>query len=253
MDSMLTITVRKHLFEKVRPFLAMLHRNEPPKSPVKQIVQKEPKGKGKLINDEPIFDNDEDEEPNEAEFKRRKARDAELNENQRIIREAEEKERVEREAQDTLQSKQLLFPKWTMKRIQNDTVNLLSQYWLEPTVSFEFQNTQDSQLDLPIIPKAFRFRVSVKVVNVPLLEISADQMLFTFYLKHIKPQYETWSLSKITGVKVTGPIETDNFPNAKFKVARGSTSQVYEFTHADLPCLNPNDGSVLYNMLLREK
>ncbi|CAI9290589.1 unnamed protein product [Lactuca saligna] len=71
------------------------------------------------------------------------------------------------------------------------------------------------------------------------------------HLKHIKPQYETWTASKITVVKVTGPIETDNFPNAKLKVARGSFSQVYEFILANLPCLNPYDWIVLYNFLLR--
>ena len=69
----------------------------------------------------------------------------------------------------------------------------------------------------------------------------------------MKTQYETWSLSKITSVKVIGPIGTDNFPNAKFKVARGSTNQCYEFTLADLPCLNPNEWFILYNMLLKDK
>ncbi|CAI9268993.1 unnamed protein product [Lactuca saligna] len=67
----------------------------------------------------------------------------------------------------------------------------------------------------------------------------------------MKPQYETWPLRKITGVKVTGPIETDSFPNTKFKVARGSASQCSKFTLADLPCLNPKDSFPLYNMLLK--
>lgn len=69
----------------------------------------------------------------------------------------------------------------------------------------------------------------------------------------MKPQYETWSASKLTGVKVIGLIETDSFPNAKFKVVRGSTSQVYKFTLANLPCLNPYDWIILYNMMLKEK
>ncbi|CAH1415802.1 unnamed protein product [Lactuca virosa] len=155
----------------------------------------------------------------------KQAREAELDEHQRIIREAEEKERVEKEAQATLQSKKLLFPKWTLKRIQNDVVDLPSQYWLEPIVSFDLQNTQDSQLDLPITPIVFRFRAFVKLANVSITDSGADHMMFSFYLKHMKPQYETWSLSKITGVKVTGPIETDSFPNAKFKLARGSARQ----------------------------
>ncbi|CAI9263447.1 unnamed protein product [Lactuca saligna] len=82
---------------------------------------------------------------------------------------------------------------------------------------------------------------------------SADNLLFSFYLKHMKPQYETWSANKIMTVKVVGLIETNSFPNAKFKVARGSTSQVHVFTLVDLPCMNPYDSILLYNMLLRDK
>ncbi|CAI9288599.1 unnamed protein product [Lactuca saligna] len=69
----------------------------------------------------------------------------------------------------------------------------------------------------------------------------------------MRPQYETWNASKITTVKVTEPIETDSFPNAKFKVVRGSANQVHEFTLADLPCLNLYDWIMLYNLLLREE
>ncbi|CAI9268349.1 unnamed protein product [Lactuca saligna] len=69
----------------------------------------------------------------------------------------------------------------------------------------------------------------------------------------MKTQYEIWSAHKIVSVKVTRPIETESFPNAKFKVASGSTCQAYEFTIADLPCLNPNHWIVIYNILLREK
>ncbi|CAI9274242.1 unnamed protein product [Lactuca saligna] len=93
------------------------------------------------------------------------ARDAELNETQRIMKEAEEKERAEKEA-------------------------------------------QDSQLDLLITPKAFRFRAFVKVANAPFTDSSADQMLFSFYLKHMKPQYETWSAHNIVAVK-DGSLDVD--------------------------------------------
>lgn len=57
----------------------------------------------------------------------------------------------------------------------------------------------------------------------------------------------------IVAVKVIWPIETKSFPNSKFNVARGSACQAYEFTLADMPCLNPHDWMVLYNMFLREK
>ena len=148
MDSMISIIVRKHLAEKIISLFAMLHRlhgvspqssdqklggeggsgnDEPPKVPAKHIVKKEPKGKEKLIEDEPIIDDDKDEEPNEAELKRQKAREEELNENQRIVNEAEEKERAEKEVQVTLKSRMLLFPKWTLKQIHHDAVKLPSQ------------------------------------------------------------------------------------------------------------------------------
>ncbi|CAI9282409.1 unnamed protein product [Lactuca saligna] len=128
---------------------------EPPKVPTNPIFKKEPKGKEKLIKEEPIIDDDEDEEPDEAELK--------------------------------------------------------------------------------------RFRAFVKVVNAPFTKSGANQLLFSFYLKHMKPQYETWSVHKKLDVNVNGTIETESFPNAKFKVARGSACLAYEFTLADLPCLNPND------------
>lgn len=98
-DSMISITVCKHLAERLSPVFTMLHRLqgispqlsdqkqggevgskvETPKVHVNPIIKKEPKGKEKLIEDEPISDDDEDEEPDEAELKKRKARDAELN------------------------------------------------------------------------------------------------------------------------------------------------------------------------------
>ncbi|CAI9290980.1 unnamed protein product [Lactuca saligna] len=50
-----------------------------------------------------------------------------------------------------------------------------------------------------------------------------------------------------------GPIETDSFPNAKFKVARGSANKCYEFTFIDLPCLNRNGWFTLYNIFPKNK
>ncbi|CAI9263693.1 unnamed protein product [Lactuca saligna] len=169
----------------------------------KKTEKKEPKGTEKLIEDEPIIDDDEDKEHDEAELKRRKARDAELNETQRIMKEAEEKEKVEKEAHATLKSKM--------------------------------------------------FCALVKVVNVPFTDSNVDQLLFSFYLKHMKPQYKTWSAHKIVAVKVTRLIETESFPNSWFKVVRGSSCQAYEFNLANLPSLNPNYWIILYNMLLRVK
>lgn len=150
-ESMITISVRKHLNEKLMPIFIMLHRlqgisdqtfvpkqggeggstimtrKEGPKAPTKPIFKQKPNGKGKLLGDEPIVDNSEDEEElNEDELKRRKVHETKLDENNRIIREAEEKEMADEEAQATLQSRKILFPKWNLKRIKNDAVDLPS-------------------------------------------------------------------------------------------------------------------------------
>lgn len=90
-----------------------------------------------MFENEPFIGyDDEDEEPDEAELKRRKVRKAELNENARIVKEAEEKERAENEAHATLKSRMLLFHRWILKRIQNKVVDLPSQYWLDLVASF---------------------------------------------------------------------------------------------------------------------
>ncbi|CAI9281738.1 unnamed protein product [Lactuca saligna] len=68
----------------------------------------------------------------------------------------------------------------------------------------------------------------------------------------MKPQYETWSVSKITTIKVTFPIKTDIFPNVKFKVVTNSSSQVHEFMLVDVACLNPYHWIKLYNLFLRD-
>ncbi|CAI9270985.1 unnamed protein product [Lactuca saligna] len=219
MDSMITTILRKHLAEKLKPVFAMLLQIEgvlessfilkqggesmsqskkedskpSAKSPVKSEF--EPKGKEKLFRQEPIIDQSEDEEPNENELKRRKAGEAEMDEHQRIVCEAEAKEKTEIEAQTTLES---LFPEWTLQRIQNEVEDLPSQYWLKLVMSFEIQNTKDSQLDLLKTPKSFKFRSFVRVVNVLFVDNDADHFLFSFYLKHMQQQYETWSASKIT-------------------------------------------------------
>ncbi|CAH1412188.1 unnamed protein product [Lactuca virosa] len=82
-DSMITITMRKHLDEKLKPVFAMLHRLEGiynqsfhpkqggervagvsrkigPTAPVKPILKNEPKGKEKLFRDDPIIENEDE-------------------------------------------------------------------------------------------------------------------------------------------------------------------------------------------------
>ncbi|CAI9302361.1 unnamed protein product [Lactuca saligna] len=75
-----------------------------------------------IFSEEPIVDNSEDEEPDENKLKRRKTREAKMDEHQRVIREAEVKEKAQHEAHVTLENRKLLFPKWTLKRIQNEVI-----------------------------------------------------------------------------------------------------------------------------------
>ena len=91
---MISITVKTHLAKKIRPVCAMLHRleavltpmyflkqggegsskvqtNENPKAPIKPpVIKQEQNRKEKLFNEEPIIDDSEDEEPDEAKLKR---------------------------------------------------------------------------------------------------------------------------------------------------------------------------------------
>ncbi|CAI9299729.1 unnamed protein product [Lactuca saligna] len=97
-DPMITITVLKHLAEKLRPMFAMLlhlegipepsvipkQRGDQPKKPSTTSLKKppttsvkpsiksksEPKGKEKLFYEEPIVDNGDEEELDEEELKR---------------------------------------------------------------------------------------------------------------------------------------------------------------------------------------
>ncbi|CAI9303754.1 unnamed protein product [Lactuca saligna] len=103
-DSMITITVKKLLSEKLKPVFTMLNRLEEPK-----------------------IDNSEDEGPNENELKRRKEREAQINEHQRIVRKAEEKENAKREAQAMLESRKRFFLVWTLNRIMSKVVDMPSQ------------------------------------------------------------------------------------------------------------------------------
>nr|KAJ0209922.1 hypothetical protein LSAT_V11C400209070 [Lactuca sativa] len=97
-DPMISITVGKHLLEKLRPVFAIFSpfggcfhadvvfetkgegrskvytKDVKPKVSVKPpIIKQDPKDKDSLFSNEPIIDDSEDDEPDEAELKRRKA------------------------------------------------------------------------------------------------------------------------------------------------------------------------------------
>ncbi|CAI9302656.1 unnamed protein product [Lactuca saligna] len=182
------------------------------------------RGKEKIINDS------EEDEPNEHELKRRKGHEAEIDEHNHIVKEVEEKARLACEAEDTLKAQKTIFPLFTLEHILKEAIENPNFYWIEPIGSFDLGKSSDPHLNFPINLKAFVFRNIDLIENDSLADKSADQALCLFYLKHMSPQYETWSSKKITTMKVHGPIETESFINACFKVAHEAVSSPHEFT-----------------------
>lgn len=174
-----------------------------------------------------------------------------MDKHQRIVCEVEEKEKTKCEAQVTLESYKILFPLWTLERIFNEAVDNPSIHWLKPVASFDLENMLDLQFDMPLTPKAFLFRSFVVVANASDSDTVVDNQFMEFYLKHGKPQFQTWSSQKITTVKVVGPVRTESFLNAKLKTTRGSKSSGFEFSLANLPCLNPYDWITLLHFLMK--
>ncbi|CAI9284051.1 unnamed protein product [Lactuca saligna] len=140
-----------------------------------------------------------------------------------------------------------------MERILNEAIDNPNVYWLELVALFEMENTSESQLDLPITPKAFLFHCFDKVEKAHDLDNDANIMLISFYLNHGKPQYQTWNSKKITSVKFIGPIETKSIINARFKASRGPSKSIFEFTLVYLSCLNPYDWISLFNLLSKDE
>ncbi|CAI9263048.1 unnamed protein product [Lactuca saligna] len=91
-------------------------------------------------------------------------------------------------------------------------------------------NEANSQFDLPITPRAFLFRCFDKIENALILNKSVNLKLFNFYLKYAKPQYQTWSLKKIIGLKVCSIVPTEDFRNIRFKGFQGKDKILDEFT-----------------------
>ncbi|CAI9291656.1 unnamed protein product [Lactuca saligna] len=171
-DSLLTVFVHRHLAEKLKPIFSMLDQTEGvsesftiPKQGGELLASK---GKEKLVDDE-----DEEEEEYENEKLTRKSRDAKIDENLRVTREDKERENAVHEAEETLKTEKTLFPLWSMEHILSEAIDNPRVYWLEHVVSFEFENSQNSQLGLPITLKAFQFCCFDKIVNVPLSENGA--------------------------------------------------------------------------------
>ena len=85
-------------------------------------------------------------------------------------------------------------------------------------MSFGLENSKDAQFDMPINRKEFIFHCFASMAVVPSLDTKVDRDLNDFYLEFSQPQYLTWSLKKITTVKVLKPSSAGKFFNVKFKV-----------------------------------
>lgn len=134
-----------------------------------------------------------------------------------------------------------------------EAVENRSIHWLEPVTSFDMENKLDSQFDFLIIPKAFLFRSLVVIANVLDSDENVNKSLMEFYLKHAKPQYQTWISREITAIKFIRPIETESFVNVKFKTTRGSANSVFELSLIDPPCLNTFDWITLLHILITDE
>ncbi|KAL7611656.1 hypothetical protein Lser_V15G06890 [Lactuca serriola] len=230
---------------KPSPSSKATHTTEPP--PTGQASGSGVKDKGKNIAEEE--DEDEDDETIADMLKRKNSRNVDDDVN-RVAREAEEAERKQKEAHDLLESRKTLFPAWTRERMIKEAIDTPSILWLEPVISFDCNNTVDSQFDMPLTRKAFIFHAFSNIFEVPHPDAELDRELIDFYLKAARPQYLTWSAQKIVNVRVLKPYAEGRFTNVRFKVIRGSAKTAHHISLADLPNLNPHDWIVLHNILL---
>ncbi|KAL7619172.1 hypothetical protein Lser_V15G03621 [Lactuca serriola] len=230
---------------KPPPSSKATHTTEPP--PTGQASGSGVKDKGKNIAEEE--DEDEDKDTIADMLKRKNSRNVDEDVN-RVAREAEEAERKQKEAHDLLESRKTLFLAWTRERMIKEAIDTPSILWLEPVISFDCDNSVDSQFDMPLTRKAFIFHAFSNIFEVPHLNAELDRELIDFYLKAARPQYLTWSAQKIVSVRVLKPYTEGQFINVRFKVIRGSARTAHHISLADLPNLNPHDWIVLHNILL---
>ena len=109
-------------------------------------------------------------------------------------------------AKITLETHMSLFPHWSLERIQKEVIDDLSIHRLESSVSFELNNTADSQLDFPLTLKAFLFQGFSNIKKAPLSDYDVNNMLFSFYLKHGQPQIKTWDSEEYVAMKRTSHL-----------------------------------------------
>lgn len=138
-----------------------------------------------------------------------------------------------------------MFPEWTINRIQKEVIDNLNLYWLQPQTSFEVKNEMGYQFDFSITTKAFQFWCFDSIQKAHLSNKGINK-LFIFYVKNLKPQYESWSLGRIVALKLRKPIAVDGFTNVGLKVYRGHNQTLHELSLVDITFLNPYDWISLF-------
>ncbi|CAI9287624.1 unnamed protein product [Lactuca saligna] len=140
-DSILTISVGQHLFEKLKLVFRLLNQLEGVSR--SSVI---PKQGGEHVTQEKI-----QKDPLQLKLKEKSDEHHEMKPKDDQKVEAREKEA--HDEQVTLATQKTLFPPWSMERILNEADESPSTHWLELAILFDLENTSESQLDLPITPR----------------------------------------------------------------------------------------------------
>nr|KAJ0186423.1 hypothetical protein LSAT_V11C900487950 [Lactuca sativa] len=240
-DSVLTISIRRHLAAKLRPALDILSRIEGV-----LVTSVKPQQGGEKVTQvgkddtQPPPESKSTATPNDivasaAKGIRRRRRLEKMMKmmmilkiswktkpTNKVLEKKIEKETIELEKKlkekELLEKKKSIFPKWTIQSLQIEAIDEPSTHWLEPVMSFGLENSKDVQFDIPITRKAFIFHCFISTAVIPSPDRKVERDLLAFYLEFAQPQYLTWSLQKITTVKILKPYAAGKFFNVKFKV-----------------------------------
>ena len=96
------------------------------------------------------------------------------------------------------------------------------------------------------------FRCFLKIEKAQISDKGVNLKLFNFHLKFVKPQYNSWSLKRIVGLKVSSTMPTEDFTNIRFKGFRRTDKVFDEFILVHLPFMNLYDWISLFNIVMKD-
>nr|KAJ0199245.1 hypothetical protein LSAT_V11C600325250 [Lactuca sativa] len=190
-DPLITITVRRHLADKLRLALDVLSRIEGvPVTGVqlKQGGEKESKQQPPPSSSKPAAEPKVNEAlvSNKDKKKKKIGEDDTYNEDdvyvdipkkpdnpsEKQTEEITKKQRAEleqkRKEAELLEKKKYMFPVWTKGSLLRCSIDEPTVLWLEPIMSFGLHNSKDAQFDMPITRKAFIFHYFNSTVSIHL-------------------------------------------------------------------------------------